>query len=163
MFGQRTLPMWDLALYGRPHGRMTPPEGTAVKALPGYFTGRAQLAPPRETVLALETLAKRAQNRLKPDGMKWEADCRERKVPQRGIHTWHNKCHVITCLVGRVSLLLRGVLNGCGWSRPYHFRPDKSRNGVILHYSCGLLLACESKVKVPSSGCGLHMIPSKVS
>ena len=43
--------------------RMTPAEAAAVNVLVGYFLGQAT-EPPREVVLALETLASRAHNRL---------------------------------------------------------------------------------------------------
>jgi hypothetical protein len=43
--------------------RMTPKEATAVNTLLGYLAGKDD-RPPREIVLALETLASRAFNRL---------------------------------------------------------------------------------------------------
>jgi hypothetical protein len=43
--------------------RMTPAEAAAVNVLVGYFVGQPS-DPPREVVLALETLASRAHNRL---------------------------------------------------------------------------------------------------
>jgi len=43
--------------------RMTPAEATAVNILFGYLAGKGD-QPPREVVLALETLASRAYNRL---------------------------------------------------------------------------------------------------
>jgi hypothetical protein len=43
--------------------RMTPKEATAVNILLGYLAGKDE-RPPREVVLALETLASRAYNRL---------------------------------------------------------------------------------------------------
>jgi len=42
---------------------MTPGEATAVNILYGYLAGEEE-EPPHEVVLALETLASRAQNRL---------------------------------------------------------------------------------------------------
>jgi hypothetical protein len=42
---------------------MTPKEATAVNVLLGYLVGKGE-RPPREVVLALETLASRAHNRL---------------------------------------------------------------------------------------------------
>jgi hypothetical protein len=42
---------------------MTPKEATAVNVLLGYMTGKDERLP-REVVLALETLASRAHNRL---------------------------------------------------------------------------------------------------
>lgn len=50
--------------------RMTPGEAAAVNVLVGYFVGQTT-DPPREVVLALETLASRAHNRLQagvPEG-----------------------------------------------------------------------------------------------
>lgn len=43
--------------------RMTPAEAAAVNVLVGYFVGQPS-DPPREVVMALETLASRAHNRL---------------------------------------------------------------------------------------------------
>ena len=43
--------------------RMTPAEAAAVNVLVGFFVGQPS-DPPREVVLALETLASRAHNRL---------------------------------------------------------------------------------------------------
>ena len=43
--------------------RMTPGEATAVNILSGYLAGKED-QPPHEVVLALETLASRAYNRL---------------------------------------------------------------------------------------------------
>jgi hypothetical protein len=43
--------------------RMTPKEATAVNVLLGYIVAKDE-RPPREVVLALETLASRAYNRL---------------------------------------------------------------------------------------------------
>ena len=43
--------------------RMTPAEAAAVNVLVGYFVGPPS-DPPREVVLALETLASRTHNRL---------------------------------------------------------------------------------------------------
>lgn len=50
---------------------MTPPEARPVNALLGYFTGRAELAPPREIVLLSKHWQTGHTIVSKLDGMKW--------------------------------------------------------------------------------------------
>ena len=58
--------------------RMTPKEATAVNVLLGYMVGKGE-QPPREVVIALETLASRAHNRLQTG---WDETAVRRQWPE---------------------------------------------------------------------------------